>query len=162
MAPPPIIWGGQVGATDNDVIINQQANPGAIGPPGPPGPPGPEGATGAEGPPGPPGPQGPAGSCSCTCIPITIKQDYIALATDGYIGVNSETPITITLPKNSSNCHRITIKLEMKPPVGNRKVTVLPGIGLIDGNNTFVMENPYESVTVVFSNGNWWIVSRVS
>ena len=161
MPPPPGAW-ANMGLTDNDIIINQHSSHAGI--PGPEGPPGPQGPQGEVGPPGPPGSNsyGLLSAC-CDCSKSTvISQDYIANTTDSYIGVDNETPITITLPKNSSNCHTIVIKLQLKPPVGNRKVTVLPGTGLIDGSSTFVMENPYESVTVVFINGNWWIVSHVS
>lgn len=153
--PPPPPWffnalplaGPGCFGSDNDVVINHGGNSSAQ--PGPPGP---------QGEPGPPGPPGPSGDEHSA---ITINQDYIASATDSYIGVNSNEPVTITLSKNCINGHKVSIKVQFGPPVGNRKVTILPGIGSIDGSNMFIMQNPYESISVVFNDGNWWIVSNV-
>jgi hypothetical protein len=47
----------------------------------------------------------------------------------------------------------------MGPPLGNRKVTIVAGNGsTIDGSAEYVMEVPYESVTLLCRDGNWNIV----
>jgi hypothetical protein len=78
---------------------------------------------------------------------------------DYYIGVNSSGPVTITLPIDCTDCHQIIVKAEMGPPLGNRKVTIAAGNGsTIDGSPDYVMEVPYESVTLFCRGGNWNIV----
>lgn len=139
--------------------------PGSAGPEGPPGPPGPPGPKGAKGPPGPPGPAGPAGPPGppgpsvCSCNTILISYDYIATTDDCYIGVDSETPVTILLPEEDEDGHTLIIKLEMGPPVGNRKVTVSAmGNSTIDGDNDYVMETPYEVLRLLYRGMNWHII----
>ena len=45
----------------------------------------------------------------------------------------------------------------MGSPIGNRKVTIIPPIGTtIDGLSSIVLQNPYETVTVLFHKGNWF------
>jgi hypothetical protein len=131
--------------------------PGPPGPPGPEGPPGPSGPPGEQGEQGPPGPSGPPGTCSCSCI--LVNKDYTATQYDYYIGVNSEDPITVTLRNDVDDCTEYVIKAEMGPPLGNRKVTVkAQDPATIDGEETYVMSVPYESVTVIFRGGQWWII----
>ena len=171
---PPIDTG-----SGNDTVIihqgddngNNQGPPGPPGPVGPPGPPGEAGATGPigpsgsagepgpSGPPGATGPAGPPGECSCKCSTTLVSQDYIVKMDDYYIGVNSSRPVTITLPSDCTDCHQIIVKAEMGPPLGNRKVTIVAGNGsTIDGSADYVMEVPYESVTLLCRGGNWNIV----
>jgi hypothetical protein len=46
--------------------------------------------------------------------------------------------------------------------VGNRKITIASMDDstecLIDNELTYVIEVPYQSVTVIFHNENWWII----
>jgi hypothetical protein len=120
---------------------------------GPPGPPGP------EGPPGPPGPPGEPGVCSCRCKSILVSEDYTATCDDYYIGVNSNEPVTITLPETCTDCCEIIVKAEMGPPLGNRKVTVTTSDGsYIDGIDKYVMEVPYQSVNIICRGGDWHII----
>lgn len=174
-----ILAGGSIhtGPGNDTVIINNNDDncnpcppgpPGPEGPPGPqgePGPQGPEGLQGAAGPKGPPGPkgdtgpQGPPGECVYECTAIVISEDYIATDADNYIGVNSKGPVTIVLPTDIEDCTEITVKLEMGPPIGNRKVTIVTSDdSTIDGLDEHVMTIPYESVTLFFRGGNWWII----
>ena len=119
----------------------------------PPGPPGP------QGPPGPPGPQGEPGVCTCKCKSILVSDDYTATCDDYYIGVNSDEPVTITLPENCTDCCEIIVKAEMGPPLGNRKVTVTTSDGsYIDGIDKYVMEVPYQSVNIICRGGDWHII----
>lgn len=165
------------GPGDDTVIVNQGVNNGCECPPGPPGPPGPTGPTGEQGPPGPEGPPGPPGEqgaqgepgpvgppgppgeCSCKCKTTLVSQDYFAQVDDCYIGVDSAGPVTITLPPNSPDSHQITIKAQMGPPLGNRKITVTTNDGsLIDGEASYVMSIPYESVQLIKNGSGWWII----
>jgi len=138
--------------------------PGPEGPPGPPGPPGDQGppgqpGVGTTGPQGPPGPSGPAGICSCKCSSVLVSAAYTATCDDYYIGVNSENPVTISLPANCIDCCEIIVKAEMGPPLGNRKVTVTTTDGsYIDGADKYVIEVPYQSVNVFCRGGDWHII----
>lgn len=162
------------GGPGNDtIIINTDGEgdeckcpPGPQGPqgePGPPGPPGPGGEPGEQGPPGEPGPPGPPGAngaCSCECQTVLVSEDYDAVLDDCYVGINSNGPVTITLPTDCANGHQITIKAEMGPPLGNKKVTVVTNDGsFIDGADEYVIEVPYGTATFICSNGDWWVVS---
>lgn len=173
-------------STDNDLFINysgtsQPGPPGPQGPPGPSGPPGIQGeqgvqglpgadgaqgeqgiqgepgATGEQGVQGLPGPPGPPGT---TIYPtISTGSSYTVLAADCYIGINSKEPTIINLPSTAENGKFYIIKLEMKPPIGNRKVTIVPhGSSTIDGQDVLVLQNAYEDVTVLYHNGNWFTV----
>ena len=133
--------------------------PECIGATGPEGPPGATGATGAQGEPGPVGATGATGNCSCKCSARVVSQDYSATVDDYYIGVNSTGPTTITLPGDCEDCQQIIVKAEMGPPLGNRKITiVVANNGLIDGGTSYVMEVPYESVSMLCRGGEWHIV----
>jgi hypothetical protein len=175
---PPII-------DDRDLFINSVVNGGA-GTPGPEGPPGPQGVAGvgvagAEvtpnpgdllllltdgtiinagpviGPPGPPGPPGPGGGCSCTTT--TITEDYCATEKDCYIGAQLKEKATVTLPNTVTAGTKYIIKLEFGAPVGSRKLTVQPeSPALINGVTAITLTTPYESVSVIYNNGNWWTI----
>ena len=133
--------------------------PECVGATGPQGPVGSTGATGAQGEPGPVGATGPSGNCSCKCSARVVSQDYSATMDDYYIGVNSDGPTNITLPGDCTDCQQIIIKAEMGPPLGNRKITiVVANNGLIDGSTSYVMEVPYESVSMLCRGGEWHIV----
>lgn len=137
----------------------EQGPPGPQGPIGLTGPIGPMGLTGPIGPPGPPGPQGPPGNCSSCCTTISVNSDYIASCDDYYIGVNSTGPILILLPDNCLECVELIIKAEMGPPLGNRKVTIQTSDGsTIDGLDEYVLQNPWESVRLIYNNNNWFTV----
>ena len=179
----PLVNVAQSQVNVKGVINDGKTNPGPTGPTGPQGPtgatgpsgpPGPSGATGATGPTGPSGspgtpgttgstgvtgPSGPPGNCSCQCKATLVSQDYTATLDDYYIGVNSTGPTTITLPNNSSDCQQIVVKAEMGPPLGNRKVTITTSDGSkIDGDSSYVMSVPYESVQILYRGGNWHII----
>jgi hypothetical protein len=170
---PPLI-------DDRDLFINSVVSGGA-GTPGPAGPQGPQGVAGvgvagAEvtdnpgdllllltdgtivnagnviGPTGPPGPSG-----SCSCVTTTITEDYLATEKDCYIGAQLKEKATVTLPNSVASGTKYTIKLEFGAPVGNRKLTVQPEApALINGVTAITMTTPYESLNVIYNNGNWW------
>jgi hypothetical protein len=117
----------------------------------PPGPPGPQ---------GPQGPQGEPGVCTCKCKSILVSEDYTATCNDYYIGVNSNEPVTISLPENCTDCCEIIVKAEMGPPLGNRKVTVTTSDGaLIDGADDYIITVPYGTITAFCRGGDWHIIS---
>lgn len=99
----------------------------------------------------------PGGNCACSTK--TVTSSYSIQSSDYYIGVNSTGPTTITLPASPEDCLKFVIKLQMGAPIGNRKVTVIPqSPATIDGQTSYVMTVPYESVTVISNSGEWWII----
>jgi len=153
---------GPTGPTGSEGIPGPIGETGPTGDTGPSGPTGIPGATGPTGKPGPIGPTGPTGECSCKCNAILVMEDYTVEEDDYYIGVNSDGPVTITLPDCDDECKQLVIKAEMGPPVGNRKVTITTFDGssldrpTIDGAYAYVMEVPWESVTLLCREGNWY------
>ena len=134
-----------------------------VGPPGPTGDTGATGATGATGDTGATGatgPQGPPGKCKdCECNTVTIKEDYCATDTDCYIGALLKEKATVTLPNDVPTGTRYTIKLEFGAPVGTRKLTIEPkSPALINGVTAITLTTPYEFVSVIYNNGNWWTI----
>jgi hypothetical protein len=163
-----------LGAGNDTVMINQTINKCFTGPTGPTGDVGPTGATGAggehiTGATGPTGQVGPTGATGVTgpsgggsCCPsncVLISEDYQALDTDYYIGVNSDGPVTVTLPMDCTNCQQIIVKAEMGPPLGNRKITVTTSDGsTIDGDQSYIIEVPYQSLHLICRGGEWHII----
>ena len=81
---------------------------------------------------------------------------YTASATDEYIGVNSTSPVTITLPIGITG--RVYIIKEEHGP-GHGKITIAPQAGeQIDNDVNYIIEVKYQSITVVFRAGQWHIV----
>lgn len=156
---------------DDDLFINYSGTtqPGIPGPPGPAGPPGPsgpqgeqgiqgeQGANGKDGVQGEPGPQGPPGT---TIYPtISVGSSYQILAEDCYIGVSSKEPTILKLPEDPKQGKFYVIKLEMGSPIGNRKVTLVPpGSCTIDGKTVITLQNPYETITVLYNKENWFTI----
>lgn len=135
----------------NDTVIINSANKPCEQIPGPAGP------QGDIGPQGPQGPQGPPGTFGN--IPtLTTSTSYQVTLDDCYIGVDSTEPTTIMLPANPHNGFLVIIKLQMPAPIGNRKVIVAPpSNATIDGQDVLVLQNPWETVTLVFNN-DWFVV----
>jgi hypothetical protein len=92
------------------------------------------------------------------CNAIVVSQDYTATPDDYYIGVDSQGPVTITLPMSVINCKQYVIKVEMGPPLGNRKVKIASPGTTIDGAASIVLTIPYESVSVLYRGGKWHII----
>lgn len=123
--------------------------------------------SGTQGPQGEPGPIGPAGPQGEPGPPITdityntvlIDDDYIASKDDNYIGVQSDKPIDILLPTDPVDGTLYIIKLEMGPPIGNRKVTIITDNGItIDGSTSLVLQEPYEYTSLIYRGTEWHIV----
>lgn len=81
---------------------------------------------------------------------------YTASITDEYIGVNSTGAVTITLPSGVAG-RVYTIKDEHGQ--GSGKITIQPQSGeKIDNANNYIIGVPYQSVSVVFRAGGWWLM----
>ena len=81
---------------------------------------------------------------------------YTASLSDEYIGVNSSSAVTITLPSGISG-RVYTIKDEHGQ--GSGKITIQPQSGeKIDNSVNYIISVPYQSVSVVFRSGAWWIM----
>lgn len=166
ISPPQI----DTGSGNDLVIVNQddcncppgaQGAQGVEGTQGPQGPQGRRGIRGTQGLQGAQGTQGIPGVCEgdCVCNTTLVSQDYQSTTDDCYIGVNSTSAVTVYLPANCNTSHTITVKAEMGPILGNRKVTVKTTDGsTIDGDDKVVLVIPYESVTMICRGGNWHII----
>jgi hypothetical protein len=162
-------------ALDNTAffVTSGTGPPGPQGEPGPPGPQGEKGLQGEQGPqgevgpagpqgdPGPEGPQGPQGPSGPAVNPNTtlIHSDYYATTNDFYVGVESDGPSTVHLPVDALDGFELIIKAEMKPPLGNRKITVVTEDGSkIDGASSYVIQVSYESLWVIRRGDDWHII----
>jgi len=75
---------------------------------------------------------------------------------DEYIGVNSVSAVTITLPAGVDG--RVYI-IKDEHGQGSGKITIQPPVGVkIDNSNSYIISVPYQSVQVVYRAGNWWIM----
>lgn len=82
--------------------------------------------------------------------------NYTATLTDEYIGVNSATAVTITLPTGVDG-RVYTIKDEYGQ--GSGKITIQPQSGiLIDKKINYIISVPNQSISVVYRAGSWWII----
>jgi len=146
------------GPGNDTVIIN---NPNLPCPPEcPPGPPGPPGEKGDKGDTGDKGDKGDPGICeACVNKAILVDDTYQAQPDDFYIGVNSTKPVTIYLPLEPTDGKIVIIKAEMKPPLGNRKITVTSDESLIDGYAEYIMQVSHDSVTLLYRGDEWHIIN---
>ena len=173
--PPPIMLFPAI-TEDNDVFIkNTTVNPpGNVGPPGPPGPQGPAGSPGLT-PSIKPATAETLGAikvgkclditedgtlsvacCDCDKNTRLVKSDYTINALDWYIGAQPKGSITIDLIEALPDGFELIVKVELGPPIGNKKVIVkAAGSQLIDGNTSVVLQQPYESITLIYRGGNW-------
>lgn len=118
------------------------------------------GEQGVQGERGPEGPQGIPGYCAgCENRTVHVGSTYRATDDDFYIGVDSDEPTTIYLPAEPVEGKIIVVKAEMKPPIGNRKITVkCLNDDLIDGYIEYVIQVSHESLTVLYSRHGWHII----
>jgi hypothetical protein len=85
-----------------------------------------------------------------------VTTNYTATNDDEYIGVDSATATTITLPTGVAG-RVYTIKDERGQ--GSGKITIQPQAGeLVDGKVNYVIGVPYQSVSVVYRAGQWRII----
>lgn len=82
--------------------------------------------------------------------------NYTATANDEYIGVNSASAVTITLPLGTPG-RVYTIKDEYGQ--GSGKITIQPTTPeQIDGKSNYIIGVPYQSVSMVYRAGQWRII----
>ena len=152
-----------ISLTDGKVIIagNVVGPQGEQGEQGETGDQGEKGEQGIQGERGPEGPQGAPGYCAgCKNNTILIRSTYRATNDDFYIGVNSDEPITVYLPTDPVEGKIIIVKAEMKPPLGNRKITIkCLDDDLIDNYGEYVINVSNESVSMIFRGNGWHIIS---
>lgn len=81
---------------------------------------------------------------------------YTATESDQYIGVNSTSAVTITLPLGTDG-RTYTVKDEHGQ--GSGKITIKGTSGeLVDNSATYIISVPFQSVTVVFRGGSWHLI----
>jgi hypothetical protein len=103
---------------------------------------------------GPPGPSG-----GTTRNVVTITCDYTANETDYYIGADLLNAATVTLPYDVTPGTEYVLKLEIGSPIGTRKLTIKPQApALINGLSSLTLNTPYQSVSVIYNNNNWWTI----
>jgi hypothetical protein len=82
---------------------------------------------------------------------------YTATDTDEYIGVDSASAVTITLPSSPDQGRVYIIKDERGQ--GSGKITIQPPSGTsIDGKVNYVIGVPNQSVQIVYRATGWWII----
>ena len=87
---------------------------------------------------------------------IGTNTSYTATSNDEYIGVNSATAVTITLPTGVAG-RVYTIKDEYGQ--GSGKITIQPQSGqLIDKAVNYVISVPFQSVSAVFRASSWHLI----
>jgi hypothetical protein len=87
---------------------------------------------------------------------IGVTGSYTATVNDEYIGVFSQSAVTITLPLGVTG-RVYTIKDEYGQ--GSGKITIQPsGAEKIDNANNYIISVPNQSVSVVFRGGQWRII----
>jgi hypothetical protein len=85
-----------------------------------------------------------------------VTTDYTVAVTDEYVGVNSTTAVTISLPPGTPG--RV-YHIKDERGQGSGKITIQPVLGeLVDGKPNYVIGVPYQSVDVVFRAGSWWLI----
>ena len=82
---------------------------------------------------------------------------YEVTENDEYVGVDSSTAVTITLPSEADEGRVYIIKDERGQ--GSGKITVQPPAGtLIDKKVNYVIGVPSQSLQIVYRAGGWWII----
>ena len=95
---------------------------------------------------------------NCILNTTVVNDSYNVSPDDCYVGVDAEKATTITLPKDPTEGKVIIVKAEMKPPLGNRKVTITTADGtLIDGYLNCIIQVSNETVSLLFRDG-WRII----
>jgi hypothetical protein len=85
-----------------------------------------------------------------------VAANYTATANDEYIGVNSASLVTVTLPTGISG-RVYTVKDEFGPGFGTISV-VGTGGQLLDKANNYLISIPFQSISTVFRNNSWHII----
>lgn len=85
-----------------------------------------------------------------------VTTNYTVTAQDEYVGVNSNSAVTISLPPGTPG--RV-YHIKDERGQGSGKITIQPAMGeLVDGKASYVIGVPYQSVAMVFRAGSWWLI----
>lgn len=88
-----------------------------------------------------------------------IESDYYASDVDHYIGVDCKKATTIVLPINPPDGKVIIVKAEMKPPLGNRRITIITADdSSIDGYSNYIIQVSNEFVRLVYRGNGWHVI----
>lgn len=91
--------------------------------------------------------------------PFGFNENYTIKSSDWYIRVTSNKPVEISLIEDLKDGFQLIVKLEMGPPIGNRKVAIkAAGDQMIDGVSFKTLQEPYESITLVYRGGDWHVI----
>jgi len=151
--PVTYVEGGYSFSAGQDIILV----PLSIGIQGPAGPTGNNGANGATGPTGNNGATGPTGSSGEYSI-TTTTTTYNIVDTSGTFILKCDSTggeFQVNLPTAIGN----TATIVVKKTAGTAAVTVNGfSTETIDDGLTAVINNIYESITLVSDNSNWWVI----
>lgn len=87
-----------------------------------------------------------------------VQTNYTVTHDDFYLGVDTNGPITITLPACDDGKQYI-IKSEMKPPLLNRRIKIITADGsTIDGYVEHLISVSHDTLSVIRHRGNWHIL----
>ena len=87
----------------------------------------------------------------------TVYTDYIFVASDYYVGVVSNTAITITLPPGEEG--RICVVKDQSSNCSNYNLTINPqGTDTIDNQNSVILALNNAAVDMIYTNGGWRII----
>lgn len=88
-----------------------------------------------------------------------IESNYLANDTDYYIGVDAKKPVTVVLPADPIDGKVIIVKAEMRPPLGNRTITVATRDGsAIDGYTNYIIQVSHGCVRLVYRGNGWNVI----
>lgn len=88
-----------------------------------------------------------------------VETNYVASEQNHYIGVNSKKPVTILLPENPKDGKVLIVKAQMRPPIGDRKITITTSDGsTIDGYSNYVIQVSNEFVHLIYHGDAWHVI----
>ena len=131
---------------DKDLVIDYHPS-GGQGPPGPPGP---------EGPQGPIGPQGPAGSLADVPVTLIDTDTYTPTADEYFLGIIFNGLTTITLPAGTLG--KTYVIKDAAGDANTFPITITTTGSTIDMQATYVIDNNWASVTLVYNGIEWNVV----
>lgn len=122
-------------ANDNDINVNFCPIPGPPGPAGPPGPPGPPG--------------------SLENVPVTLIDEptYTPTALEYLLAIIYDGQVTVTLPAGVLG--KVYVVKDAVGDAGTNPITV---VGPIDGSASYVLDNDWASITIVYNGIEWNVV----
>ena len=87
----------------------------------------------------------------------TVHTDYTFIASDYYVGVESNTSINITLPPGEEG--RICVVKDQSSNCSIHNLTILPqGTDTIDNQNSVILALNNAAVDMIYTNGGWRII----